>query len=222
MTDSNVTGVDPRYDPRFQRGYTGAGQTDASGSPSRPSRSAQPSRPSSPRRESLEELERRASERTARRPTPEEERFAPEARATPSSTPLAAASAQATVGADGRGASDDDGGDGDFASVAWFDESGAASTGSADPWFLGAWALSGLALALGAGLFLSAIMGQDPYGGGNLSDRWLQYAGWTIAPALVQGGLLGLVAMLVWTGVRHARRQARGVSTSTLVVEDAA
>jgi hypothetical protein len=37
----------------------------------------------------------------------------------------------------------------------------------------------------------------------------LQYAGWTIAPSLVQGGLLGIVGMLVWTGVRHARLEAR-------------
>lgn len=208
MTESNVAGVDPRYDPRFQRGYTGAGQTDASGSPSRPSRSAQPARP---QRESLEELERRASERTARPQPPEYERFAPEARAVPSSTSLAGASAHGSVSTDDHAARDDPDADHESASVAWFDESGAASTGSADPWFLGAWVVSVGALALGAGLFLTWIMGQNPYGSSS-SDQWLQYASWSIAPALVQGGLLGIVAMLVWTGVRRARAQSQGAS----------
>jgi hypothetical protein len=222
MTDSNATGVDPRYDPRFQRGYSGEMETDASGSPSpsRPPRRSGSPQPTRPQRESLEELERRASERTARPHPPEYERFAPEER-TVSSAPLADASAQAPVAAGDRAQHGvDPHTDRDSVSVAWFDESGAASTGSADPWFLGAWVMSAVALALGAGLFLSAVMAQDPYGGGNLSDRWLQYAGWTIAPSLVQGGLLGVVAMLVWTGVRRARAQTQRASEPE--AEDAA
>ena len=210
MTDSNPTGVDPRYDPRFQRGYSGEVETDASGSP-RPLRRSGSSQPSRPQRESLEELERRASERTARPHPPEYERFAPEER-TISSTPLADASAQAPVAAGDRAQDGaDPHTDRESVSVAWFDESGAASTGSADPWFLGAWIVSAVALALGAGLFLTWIMGQNPYGSSS-GDQWLQYAGWTIAPALVQGGLLGLVGMLVWTGVRHARAQTQRAS----------
>jgi hypothetical protein len=209
MTESNVTGVDPRYDPRYQRGYADAGATDASGPAPRQSRPSPTARPLQPPRPSLEELERRASERTARRPTPEEERFSPEARAVPSNTSLAGASAHGQVGADDhaeRGAAPDT--DHESASVAWFDESGAASTGSADPWFLGAWVVAAGALALGAGLFLTWILGQNPYGSSS-SDQWLQYASWSIAPALVQGGLLGIVAMLVWTGVRRARAQSQ-------------
>ena len=211
MTDSNATGVDPRYDPRFQRGYSGEVETDASGSP-RPLRRSGSSQPSRPQRESLEELERRASQRTARPRPAEYERFAPEER-TISSTPLADASAQAPVAAGDRaqhGA--DPHTDRESVSVAWFDESGAASTGSADPWFLGAWVMSAVALALGAGLFLSSVMVQNPYGSANVDDRWLQLAGWTISPALVQGGLLGVVAMLVWTGVRHARLETQRAS----------
>ncbi|HKH08038.1 MAG TPA: hypothetical protein VKA62_03740 [Agromyces sp.] len=218
MTESNVTGVDPRYDPRFQRGYTGAGATDASGAPSRQSQSARPIQPTRPPRAPLEELERRASERTARRPTPEEERFSPEARAVPSNASLAGASAHGPVGAGSQDASLDD--DRESTSVAWFDESGAASTGSADPWFLGAWVVSVVAVALGAGLFLAAMTGQSFYGPTGPSEQWLQYAGWSIAPSLVQGGLLGIVAMLVWTGVRRARTQAGRASVPG--AEDAA
>ena len=220
MTESNA-GVDPRYDPRYQRGYAGAGQTDASGPAPRQSRPSPTARPLQPPRPSLEELERRASERTARRPTPEEERFSPEARAVPSNASLAGASAHGQVSADGqteRGADPDT--EHESASVAWFDESGAASTGSADPWFLGAWVVAVVALALGAGLFLAAMTGQSFYGPTGPSEQWLQYAGWSIAPALVQGGLLGIVAMLVWTGVRRARTQAQRASVPG--AEDAA
>jgi hypothetical protein len=104
LADSDATGVDPRYDPRFQRGYAGGGAMDAAGSavpvPSQPSQS--------PSRESLAELERRASERTARATPREYEPFAPDG---------------ADSGVDARP-------DRDAASISWFDESGAASTGS--------------------------------------------------------------------------------------------
>ena len=49
-------------------------------------------------------------------------------------------------------------------------------------------------------------MAENPFSGVSQSDRWLQYVGWIVAPALIQGGLLGIVAMLVWTGIRWARR----------------
>ena len=82
--------------------------------------------------------------------------------------------------------------------------------------------MSAVALALGAGLFFTAMMGQSVYGGIASNDMWLQYAGWTIAPALVQAGMLGIVGMLVWTGVRHARAHAKRDSASTARAEDPA
>ena len=50
----------------------------------------------------------------------------------------------------------------------------------------------------------------ETYTGGPSSqgDRWLQVVGWTFAPSMVQGGVLGIVVMLVWTGLRHVRRTA--------------
>ena len=222
MTESNATGVDPRYDPRYQRGYAGGAETDAPASPSRSSRPQQRLQPSAPQRDSLQERERRASERTARPIAPEYQAFAPEGRAVTSSASPTGSSAVPTTGARRDAEPTGPHSEGESASVAWFDESGAASasTGSADPWFLGAWAVSAVALALGAALFFTAMMGQNVYGMAS-NDMWLQYAGWTIAPALVQGGLLGIVGMLVWTGVRHARAHAKRASTSTPRAEDA-
>ena len=223
MTESNATGVDQRYDPRYQRGYAGGAETDAPASPSRSSRPLQRLQPSAQQRDSLQERERRASERTARPIPPEYQDFAPEGRATSSGTPPRA-SADPTTGARRDAEPTEPQAEGESASVAWFDESGAASAspGSADPWFLGAWAASAVALALGAGLFFTAMMGQSVYGGIASNDMWLQYAGWTIAPALVQAGLLGIVGMLVWTGVRHARAHATRDSASTPRAQDAA
>jgi hypothetical protein len=224
MTESNA-GVDPRYDPRYQRGYADGPETDSLASPSRSSRPLRRLQPSTPQRDSLQERERRASERTARPIPPEHQDFAPEGRAVTSGASPTGASADPTTG--GRRDAEpteatEARADGEAASVAWFDESGAASPGSADPWFLGAWAVSAVALALGAGLFFTAMMGQNVYGGMASNEMWLQFAGWTIAPALVQGGLLGIVGMLVWTGIRHARAHAKRDSASTARAEDAA
>ena len=99
--------------------------------------------------------------------------------------------------------------DRESASVAWFDESGAASTGSADPWFLGAWVVAAGALALGAGLFLTWILATEPLRLELEPTSGCNTRAGAIAPALVQGGLLGIVAMLVWTGVRRARTQSQ-------------
>jgi hypothetical protein len=222
MTESNATGVDPRYDPRYQRGYAGGAETGAPASTTRSSRPLQRLQPSTQQRDSLQERERRASERTARPIPPEHQDFAPEGRV-PSSASPPRASAAPTTGArrDAEPAQPTEPhSDGEAASVAWFDESGAESSASADPWFLGAWAVAGVALALGAALFFTAMMGQSVYGGVASNEMWLQYAGWTIAPALVQGGLLGIVGMLVWTGVRHARAHAKRASASTPRTED--
>ncbi len=65
-----------------------------------------------------------------------------------------------------------------------------------------------MALALGASLALAGIMTENWMGPSNESDRWLQVIGWTVGPALVQGGLLGVVVMLVWTGLRRVRRES--------------
>ena len=81
----------------------------------------------------------------------------------------------------------------------------------ADPWFLAAWAVAVLAVVIGGAFWWAGMMAENPFSGVNQSDRWLQYVGWVVAPPLVEGGLIGIVAMLVWTGIRRARRQ-RGSS----------
>ncbi len=92
------------------------------------------------------------------------------------------------------------------AELAWLEEEDSGPS-APDPWFLGAWTVAVVAFALGATLALAGIMGED-YMGGPLDEgqRWLQLLGWTVAPAIAQGGLVGIVVMLVWTGVRYARR----------------
>ena len=57
MTESNVTGVDPRYDPRFQRGYSGARRGGCLGpGPSAVATSHRSPGPCAAARQSLEEL----------------------------------------------------------------------------------------------------------------------------------------------------------------------
>src|SRR5918993_4223404 len=97
MTESNATGVDPRYDPRYQRGYAGGAEADAPASPSRSSRPLQRLQPPTPQRDSLQERERRASERTARPIAPEYQEFAPEGRAVTSSASPTGTSAVPTT-----------------------------------------------------------------------------------------------------------------------------
>ncbi|WP_156401613.1 hypothetical protein [Agromyces sp. Soil535] len=119
---------------------------------------------------------------------------------TPATSPAEAdgADAERAAPADPRGESD--------AEVAsWLDEP-ESDPPSADPWFLGAWTVSALAFALGATLVVAGIMSESYYGASGESERWLQIVGWTVAPSLMQGGLLGIVVMIVWTGLRHARR----------------
>ena len=78
----------------------------------------------------------------------------------------------------------------------------------ADPWFLAAWGVAVIAIVVGGAFWWAGLMADNPFSGVNQSDRWLQYVGWVVAPSLIQGGLLGLVAMLVWTGIRWARRRS--------------
>lgn len=76
-----------------------------------------------------------------------------------------------------------------------------------EPWFAAGWALAGIATVVGAGLWWASVSSESFYGPSNQSERWLQIVGWTVAPSLVQAGLVAAVAMLVWSGVRHAARR---------------
>ena len=159
MSDGRGPGIDPRFDPQFQRGYA----PDAS--------------------------DKQASRVPAT--------TAPGA-ATPDAVPVPASAVVDPPRDDARS-------DGELESWLGDQES---DPRSADPWFLGAWSVSVVALALGAFLSLAGIMTENYVGPSSESDRWLQVIGWTVGPALVQGGLLGVVVMLVWTGLRRVRRES--------------
>ena len=63
-------------------------------------------------------------------------------------------------------------------------------------------------VAIGAALFWAGISSFDYFGPSNEADRVLQTLSWSVAPSLIEVGCLGIVVMLVWTGLRRARAQA--------------
>ena len=188
MADGTATGIDPRYDPQFQRGYVGHSASQGK-EPTR--RAPAPSRMEPPR-----------SARGA--PTVSTATIDDRPSMSPSSSQPVAAMAPV--------------GDADAGPVrgpaieSLFDEPGPVAPASADPWFLGAWTIAVLAVALGAALFLAGIMADYGMSMPSYNDRWLQTVAWTVAPSLVQGGMVGVVGMLVWTGLRHAQREWHDMS----------
>lgn len=203
MSEGATAGIDPRYDPRFQRGYDGH-QT------AKPDVAAP-----------------RATTDASRRSDPESyERFAPPPAPTAPAVTVNRAMAPGQPRADAPHGHHDthehaiDAKDApvrpDDPIVEWLGEGEPVEQRQADPFFLAAWAATAIAIAVGIGIMWAAISDQSYYGGPvTEADEWLQASSWLIAPALLQGGLAGLVAMLVWTGVRHARRTAARESDAT-------
>lgn len=178
-------GIDPRFDPRYQRGYVPDAAETREQAPA-PGPAAPPAPPT----------------RVPRVPrvAPEDlPRPAPPAGREDDPVPDRGAGAVGDVDAADRE---------DLLPV--FDEVDDEPS-PADPWFLAAWAVAVLAVVIGGAFWWAGMMAENPFSGVNQSDRWLQYVGWVVAPPLVEGGLIGIVAMLVWTGIRRARRQ-RGPS----------
>lgn len=178
MTETRPeSGIDPRFDPRYQRGYVQ--DTAAAEAGDQPSAiviapaDSMPPEPATPvgRPE-------QTSEPRPERGGPRVHAAAPERRPE---------------------AEDDD-------VLPAFDEVDDEPS-PADPWFVAAWAVAVLAVVIGGAFWWAGMMAENPFSGVSQSDRWLQYVGWVVAPALVQGGLIGIVGMLVWTGIRRARRQ---------------
>lgn len=174
---TDASGIDPRFDPRFQRGYVPdpAEAREQRGAPSDATTTPAPTPAPMPSRTALEPA---IPARPASRVTQEDAPAPPE--------PV------------------------DPDALAVFDEVDDEPS-PADPWFLAAWAVAVLAVVIGGAFWWAGMMAENPFSGVNQSDRWLQYVGWVVAPPLVEGGLIGIVAMLVWTGIRRARRQ-RGPS----------
>lgn len=179
-------GIDPRFDPRYQRGYVPDVAEDREQAPAPAGTEAPPAPPTR-----VPRVPRVAPEALPRTTSP----------AGREDDPVPARGAGAVGDVD---TADRD----DLLSV--FDEVDDEPS-AADPWFLAAWAVAVLAVVIGGAFWWAGMMAENPFSGVNQSDRWLQYVGWVVAPPLVEGGLIGIVAMLVWTGIRRARRQ-RGPS----------
>lgn len=206
MSETDARRLDPRYDARFQRGYAGEGRPDAAADASEtvesPHAVPQPA-------ETVAAPAEAAREPAPPAPAPALEPPEPSALAAladpaSASEPLPGP-APTVVAGDGAAARDE--------------QDAPADSRRPDFWFLGAWVLAGGALVIGAALYWSGIMAQDFFGPTDESDRLLQLAGFTIGPALVQVGLLGLVGLLGWAGVRHARASARETSGAGSVAE---
>jgi hypothetical protein len=201
MTETDARRLDPRYDPRFQRGYVGDQRSDAAADP--PTTAA---------------LVHAAPEPTppapgATKPVPESAQPTPEATQSAPQTPEATQSAPDSSEASDPLADLEH----DDSNASGSDGIGAAAPDDSrrpDVWFLGAWVVALAALVIGALLFWGGIMAQDYFGPSDQSDRMLQLAGWTVGPALMQVGLLGVVGLLGWAGVRHARRSGRQPDTA--------
>jgi hypothetical protein len=221
MTETDTGRLDPRYDPRFQRGYAGAPATDAAADATPPEAELDVPRPDTAIVEPQVDaaVDARADAAVDARPDAAvlDARRDAAVDARPDAAVLDArpdAAADATRPADPAQPSAA-GADPAAASVPALDrvdrapEVEASDASGADPWFVGAWALSAVVLVVGAGLIWGGVMTQEFFGPTDESDRLLQLAGWTIGPALVQVGLLGVVGMLGWSGVRYGRRVSR-------------
>lgn len=171
MSDGATTGIDPRFDPRFQRGYSG-GAADAASTPV-PAALRIPEPPESIRA-----------------------RIAPTNDRAPALAPAAATVARAVDIDDPE------------LLAGWVSEAELASEARADKPFLTAWAVSAAAVIIGAALLWTGISSFNYFGPSNESDRVVQVLSWNVAPPLLQAGLLGLVGMLVWSGIRRARVQS--------------
>jgi len=209
MAEGNVTGVDPRYDPRFQRGYSGTGDTDVPGASPRP----QPAPSSQPQRESLEELERRASERTAPKRVPELPSRSFEPRTPVNGTDPATRSREGAQAGEStrRGGSNGDEAAGHSDDPPADPTAGAPvqqleAPSSSARWF---WIAIGACVGfIVVGSLLHWVQASDPgiYGGGAMgTDETTRMFLSAITPAMVQAGVIGAVAVLVVWATRGTR-----------------
>jgi hypothetical protein len=179
LSEGSASRIDPRFDPRFQRGYAPEthGESDIS-----EVRRVVPV-PALPRESAAEP----AVDATAAAAEDSAPARADDTADTAPSRPVATADAELAT---------------------FLDDSGAVAPARFDAWFGAGWAIAVLATVVGASLWWASIMGETYSGPVSASERWLQVVGWALAPSLVEAGLLGIVVMLVWAGVRHARQEA--------------
>ncbi|KQZ11167.1 hypothetical protein ASD23_03475 [Agromyces sp. Root1464] len=176
MSEGATTGIDPRFDPRYQRGYTGHAGSDAA---TRADAAAAP------------------LPAVSRVPEPPESMRSLIAPSRDRGVDPAGALAERPVAGD----------DGPEAFAGWIAEAEPAPEPGVDVPYLAGWAVSAVAIAIGAALFWAGISSANYFGPSNEADRLLQTVSWSVAPTLVEVGCLGVVVMLVWSGIRRARTQ---------------
>lgn len=190
MSETNTRSIDPRFDPRFQRGYV----PDASAPPEAGSDAVRPA-PTVPTVPAVP---------TAPSPAPADAAPAPAIPDAPlPATPEPIRSEPiAEVVRDRPAATPETDREPVFGALVDPDDDASSIT----PWFMAGWGVSVIAAVVGVALWWAGVATESFYGPTNESERWLQVIGWSVAPALIEVGLIGVVVMLVWAGIRHARR----------------
>lgn len=187
MTDSRER-IDPRYDPRFQRGYVG-GEADAPPHAESPTPTSPVVAPVPVTREPRERVE---SSPTRLEPEPEREPqppAIPEPHLAEPIEPSAAAAADPATGT-----------------------AEPADVGPADPesdlharaWLIGGWLFSGTILAGGLWWAWTAAIDPRYYTGlGNSTSDAFFFLQWTVPPAMVMIGALGAVVVTTFAGLHQ-------------------
>ncbi|MBT2516759.1 hypothetical protein J7E29_04895 [Streptomyces sp. ISL-90] len=188
----SAQGIDPRFDPRFQRGYVPSPESDGGAAVEtpppkvmRPARAAALPVPPAPGR--LPPIAAKSTE-----PVEQAEHVA-----TPPKRPEVGSADAAEPVSSGE--------------IAAFDEPEPDTI--TRRWIVAAWVVAIGALGLGFWLFWSVAGDRGMYYGSSSIDPVLQQAAWTIAPPLMQAGGIGVVVLLAWQAIRRARRNARDDET---------
>lgn len=192
MSEAKDARIDPRFDPRFQRGYV----PDAAAA----RRAPEPTEQKAPAAGAA------APPIVASPPPPAPPRVAPASTASGHVDPEGSPNAVASVLHGRAPAESVQVPEDEPALAALFGPSIGEESRGVAPWFIAGWGVAVVAAVVGAAVWWSSVLNQNFNGPVNGSDRWFQALGWMVAPSLIEAGLLGVVAMLVWTGVRHARR----------------
>lgn len=182
MTGTVRGSIDPRYDARFQRGYSGEAGPDSAADPSWSDVTTHPPRPV--------EVGQPAERSAADDPRHED-------------------ASHEHAGHEHAGHEDPRHEDPEL-----------EDAGHVGPWLLGAWAVAMAALVIGAMLYWGGVTAGSYFRPPSESERWLQVAGWTVAPALIQAGLLGVVVLLAWSGIRFARRASATMKPHVATAEE--
>ncbi len=195
MNEGTATGIDPRFDPRYQRGYEHS-DAAAEGQVSRPVRS----RPSAPaaetRLDDAVEFIQSAVDRAAAADrvafnrigsSGQPPREFDDEKAAPPATPATPPDAQT-------------------AQTASVDEPDDVHV---RPWFIAGWVLTGALFAVGA--WWTWAVYSDPlyYTGYTSGDTVFRQLVWSLAPGFMQVGAVGLVLVTTLAGARQLDHSAR-------------